>query len=109
MVDRLERNKDIAQEILESTATRVGRIATIITTAVVDVAREVGDLISDGFEMREAAQRARLDAERTGELGADDEVPVDDHIDGEILDGIGERPALPGAREQRDLETEGDR
>ena len=29
--DRLERNKDLAQEAVQSTANRVGRIATIIT------------------------------------------------------------------------------
>ncbi|GAA3022599.1 hypothetical protein GCM10010528_00890 [Gordonia defluvii] len=66
--DKLERNKDFAQEAVQTTATRVGRIATIITGAVVDVAREVGDLISDGFEMREAAKRAKHDSARLDRL-----------------------------------------
>lgn len=63
MVDRMERNKDLLQELVEATATRVGRIASIVTTAVADIAREIGDLVSDGFEMRDAARRAELDHE----------------------------------------------
>ncbi|MXP22927.1 hypothetical protein GIY30_16430 [Gordonia sp. HNM0687] len=65
MVDSIERNKDLVQELVESTATHVGRIATIITGAVADVAREIGDLVTDGFEMRDAARRARDDDEPT--------------------------------------------
>jgi hypothetical protein len=66
MVSQFERNKDMAQELIEQTAHRVGRIASIITGAVIDVTREIGDLVTDGFEMREAAKRARLDeTERT--------------------------------------------
>ncbi|QKT06543.1 hypothetical protein HUN08_04580 [Gordonia sp. X0973] len=67
----LERNKDLAQQAVEGTATRVGRIATIITTAVADVAREIGELVTDGFEMREAAKRAKADSERLDQMAAD--------------------------------------
>ena len=74
---KLERNKDFAQEAVQTTATRVGRIATIITGAVVDVAREIGDLITDGFEMRDAAKRAKLDAARLDRI-AQDRLPNDD-------------------------------
>lgn len=45
----------------ESAATHVGNIAGIITGAVRDVTREIGNWISDGIEMREAARKARLD------------------------------------------------
>ncbi|MCF8605653.1 hypothetical protein L5I01_20050 [Gordonia sp. HY442] len=58
MVGRAERNKDFMQDMVQNTASRVGNITTIITTAVVDVAREVGELITDGFEMRDAAKKA---------------------------------------------------
>jgi hypothetical protein len=58
MVGRFEIGKDTLQELTESTATHVGRIATIVTGAVRDVAREVGDWASDAFEMRDAANRA---------------------------------------------------
>ena len=65
MVGRAERGKDVAQEMVQSTAMRVGNITTIITTAVVDVAREVGELFTDGFEIRDAARRAeRADRSR---------------------------------------------
>lgn len=61
MVSKFERGKDSAQDAVESTATAVGRIATIITTAVAEVTREIGGILTQGFEMREAAKRARLD------------------------------------------------
>jgi hypothetical protein len=58
MVGRFEIGKDTLQELTESAATHVGRIATIVTGAVRDVAHEVGDWASDAFEMRDAANRA---------------------------------------------------
>ncbi|MEO9328459.1 hypothetical protein [Gordonia aurantiaca] len=61
MVDSIERNKDLLQELIESTATHVGRIATIITGAVVGVTRELGEIVTDGFEMRDAARKAKAD------------------------------------------------
>ncbi|WP_250324295.1 hypothetical protein [Williamsia sp. CHRR-6] len=95
MVGRFERNKDLLQEVVESTAAHVGRIATIITGAVVDVTREIGDLISDGVEMREAAKKAQLDdrhavhnesrldelADRYADDDPDDEAPDTDDKD----------------------------
>lgn len=62
VVGKFERNKDTVQEITESAANHVGKIAVIIAGAVRDVTREIGDLISDGIEMREAARKAREDA-----------------------------------------------
>jgi len=61
MVGKFERNKDLLQEAVESTASHVGRIATIITGAIVDITREIGDLVADGVEMREAAKKAQID------------------------------------------------
>jgi chemotaxis response regulator CheB len=58
MISRAEAAKDTAQVVIESAATHVGRIATIITGAVRDVARELGEMATDAFEMREAAHRA---------------------------------------------------
>lgn len=63
MVGRFERNKDTVQEMTESAATHVGAIAGIITGAVRDVTREIGEWITDGIEMREAARKARDDAD----------------------------------------------
>ncbi len=63
MLGPLESRKDLMQEAIESGATHVGRIATILTGAVRDVTREVGEWATDIFEMREASQRARADRE----------------------------------------------
>jgi hypothetical protein len=63
VVGKFESNKDMVQEIAESAATHVGKIATIIAGAVRDVTREIGDFVTDGIEMREAAKAARDDDE----------------------------------------------
>jgi predicted DNA-binding protein with PD1-like motif len=59
MVSRLESGKDTVQEIAESAATHVGRIASIVSGAVRDVTREFGDWATDVFDARDAARRAR--------------------------------------------------
>ena len=59
MVGQFESSKDTVQVITESAATHIGNIATIITGAVRDIARETGDWISEIIEMREASQRAQ--------------------------------------------------
>jgi hypothetical protein len=59
MPNRLEIAKDTAQVLTESAASHVGRIATIISGAVREIAHEMGEWASDAFEMREAADRAR--------------------------------------------------
>ena len=58
MVGKFEVAKDTAQVLTESAAQHVGRIATIVTGAVRDVTRELGDWASDAFEMRDAAKKA---------------------------------------------------
>jgi len=60
-MDGLETAKDTVQVLTESAASHVGRIAVIITGAVRDVARELGDWATDAFEMRDAAKRAQSD------------------------------------------------
>jgi chemotaxis response regulator CheB len=60
-VDGLETAKDTVQVLTESAASHIGRIAVIITGAVRDVARELGDWATDAFEMRDAAKRAQSD------------------------------------------------
>ena len=58
VVSRMETAKDTVQVLTESAASHVGRIATIITGAVRDIAREMGEWATDAFEMRDAADRA---------------------------------------------------
>ena len=61
MVSEAESTKDTLQVMTESAAEHVGKIATIITAAVQDIAKELGDWVSDVIEMREASQKARED------------------------------------------------
>ncbi len=61
MVGKLESAKDTAQVLTESAATHVGKIASIVTGAVREVAHEVGEWASDAFEMRDAAGKADRD------------------------------------------------
>lgn len=64
MVGQFESGKDTVQVLTESAATHIGRIATIVTGAVRDVARETGDWLTEVIEMREASKRAQADGER---------------------------------------------
>lgn len=61
MVGKMESAKDTAQVLTESAATHVGKIASIVTGAVREVAHEVGEWASDAFEMRDASRRAEAD------------------------------------------------
>ena len=61
MEDRLSKTeirKDAVQEIVGAGASTVGEVASIITTAVRDVANAIGGLATDVFEIREGARRA---------------------------------------------------
>jgi hypothetical protein len=58
MVSKLEIGKDTVQVLTESAANHVGRIATIVTGAVREIAHEMGEWASDAFEIRDAADKA---------------------------------------------------
>jgi uncharacterized protein YaaN involved in tellurite resistance len=61
MDDRLSKNeirKDALQETAQSVAETVGEVATIITSAVKDVAGAIGGLATDVFEIRDGVKRA---------------------------------------------------
>lgn len=60
-MSEFERNKDQVQAGIQAGASLVGRITVIITDAVGSIAREVGDFVTDGIEMREAARIAEAD------------------------------------------------
>lgn len=66
-MSEFERRKDQVQEGVQSTAGLIGRVAVIITDAVAAIAREVGDWVTDGIEMNEAARTARRDAGEEGD------------------------------------------
>ncbi len=66
-LDRLETGKDTIQVAIESTATHLGSIFGIIVDAVHDVTHEAGEWATDLFEIRDAARRARADADSRSE------------------------------------------
>ena len=66
-LDRLETRKDTIQVVIESGANHVGSIVGIVSGAVRDVTREIGDWATDVFEIHDAAQRARTDTDERSE------------------------------------------
>ena len=69
-MSRFERNKDLVQEVVSSTAEHVGEIARIVATAVADVTAQLGAIATDAFDMREAAARAEHDEHRDSDAAA---------------------------------------
>ena len=70
MEDRLSKNeirKDALQETVQSVATTVGEVASIVTTAVKDVAGAIGGLATDVFEIRDGVKRAEKRTDDTME------------------------------------------
>jgi hypothetical protein len=62
-ISKAEIRKDALQDTVEATASAVGTVTTIVTNAVRDVARTVGGLATEVFEIRESARRAAEDSE----------------------------------------------
>jgi len=63
-VERLsgaEIGKDTVQATVEAAAGTVGEVATIITSAVRDVATAIGGFATEVFEIRDAARKAQDD------------------------------------------------
>jgi hypothetical protein len=62
-LSKAETRKDVVQVVVESGATHVGRIASIVTGAVRDVTRELGEFTTEVFEIRDASRRAERDTD----------------------------------------------
>jgi hypothetical protein len=60
-LSRGEIRKDAVQDTVEAAATTVGRVTTILTDAVRDVAGALGGFATEVFEIRDAARRAAAD------------------------------------------------
>ncbi len=60
-ISRPEIRKDALQDTVEATATTVGTVTTIVTGAVRDIARAMGSLATEVFEIRDSARRAHAD------------------------------------------------
>jgi hypothetical protein len=65
---RAEIGKDAVQSTAEAAARTVGEVATIITTAVKDVAGAVGGFATEVFEIRDSARKATEDHEDHDEV-----------------------------------------
>lgn len=57
-ISRGEIRKDAIQESVEATITAAGQVGSAVTGAVREVARTVGGLATELFEIQEAARRA---------------------------------------------------
>ncbi|CAN5196766.1 hypothetical protein BH09ACT8_BH09ACT8_27810 [soil metagenome] len=57
-LSKTEIGKDALQETVVSVASAVGEVASIITTAVKDVAGAIGGVATDMFEIRDGVRRA---------------------------------------------------
>ena len=66
-LSKVEIRKDALQETVQSVASTVGEVASIITTAVKDVAGSIGGLATDVFEIRDGARRASEHVEHAEE------------------------------------------
>jgi len=62
-LSKAEIRKDAVQNTVEAAAGTVGQVASIITTAVKDVAGTVGGFATELFEIRDQARRAAADQE----------------------------------------------
>ena len=71
-LSKAETRKDTIQVVVEAGASHAGRIAGIVSGAVRDVAREVGDFATEVFEVRDAARRAQAAPEEDREPQARD-------------------------------------
>ena len=60
-LSKAEIRKDALQDTVEATATAVGAVTAIMTTAVRDIARTVGGLATEVFEIRDSVRRARAE------------------------------------------------
>ena len=69
---KAEIGKDAVQGVVEAAAGAVGQVATIVTTAVKDVAEVLGGFATEVFEIQESARRATADAATDAEPDADD-------------------------------------
>ena len=69
MADHLSKSeitKDAVQSTVEAAAGTVGQVATILTTAVKDVAGALGGFATEIYEIRDSARRAEVDHEEPG-------------------------------------------
>lgn len=60
-LSKAEIRKDAVQGAVEAAATTVGEVASILTTAVKDIAGAVGGLATEVFEIRDSTRKASVE------------------------------------------------
>ncbi len=76
-LSKAEIRKDAVQESVTAASHAVGSVATIITTAVGDIARTLGGFATELFEIRDSARRAGHDQEPDEEIEEHDATVID--------------------------------
>ena len=99
-LSKAEIRKDALQEGVTAASHVVGSVATILTTAVSDVARAMGGFATEIFEIRDSARRARQDHE----LDHDHDVDHDEVVATEAAKPS--RPSKPTVSVVKDLESD---
>jgi hypothetical protein len=101
MKERLSKGeirKDAVQDTVQAAAGAVEQVATIITTAVKDVAGTVGGFATELFEIRDSARRAAADqADVPGPADADLVVDVESLTGTEAAPDVHPDPDAPTA------------
>jgi hypothetical protein len=104
-LSKAEIRKDALQDGVTAASNVVGSVATILTTAVSDVARAMGGFATEIFEIRDSARRARQDHELDQDLDDDrdhDEVVVTKPA----KPSKASKPAKPTVSVVKDLESD---
>ncbi|MCW2787272.1 MAG: hypothetical protein JWP74_3789 [Marmoricola sp.] len=73
-ISKSEIRKDAIQGGVEAATHAVGQVSNIVVSAVGDVAKAVGGLATDLFEIREATKRAAADVAVSEDVAPTDEV-----------------------------------
>jgi len=80
-LSKAEIRKDALQDGVTAASHAVGSVATILTTAVGDVARAIGGFATEMFEIRDAARKASHDHDHQHVVAEPAEPVVVDPVD----------------------------
>lgn len=73
-ISKAEIRKDALQDGVTAASQAVGSVATILTSAVSDVARTLGGFATEIFEIRDAARRANWDHDHVAPAAAEEHI-----------------------------------
>ncbi len=89
-LSKAEIRKDALQDGVTAASHAVGSVATILTTAVGDVARAIGGFATEMFEIRDAARQASHDHDHQHVVAEPVEPVVSDPVDDPVNDRKGQ-------------------